>query len=276
MKNSQDSLSRFQASEDFIRKFSGVSPIIWRSFFPRSICGKYQDDPIVRAILPAAPDKQLSKLSRIDVVELVSKITTPAKPRTFATVQCLVGDYFDAYENSRPSEFVGLIADRLKFLENYDPTPGDFAIEELQNSCAGLWYWPLVLAFHRPTPGPNWPPTKGAVIAMAKERLRKEKKKSDFSESSWSEFLKEADRDNELIAGKAGRRQSLDENIKVERELKALTTKVLKTIMETYGGNRRRALKALKAAFGNRAAVLRSEEERLRGVSQAPGEEDLE
>jgi hypothetical protein len=45
---------------------------------------------------------------------------------------------------------------------------------------------------------------------------------------------------------------------------------------DRVGGNRRRALKALKAAFGNRAEVLRSEEERLRGLSQALGEEDLE
>ena len=275
MKNSQDSLSRFQASQDFIRRNSGISPIIWRSFFPRSICGKYQDDPIVRAILGAAPDKQLSKLSRVDVVELVSKITTPVKPRTFTTFQCLVYDYFDAYENSRPSEFVGLIADRLKFLETYDPTPGDFAIEELQNSCAGLWYWPLVPARHRPTPGPNWPPTKGAVIAMAKERLRKEKKKSDFSKSSWSEFLKEADRDNELIAGKAGRRQSLDLNVKLEREAKATIREFYNLTIEECGGNRREALRRLKTALGNRNEARRNEEERLKNLSRDPSE-DLE
>jgi hypothetical protein len=139
---------------------------------------------------------------------------------------------------------------------------------------------PLVLAsgtsFPSANTGPELASNQGCRDRNGERASTKREKKSDFSESSWSEFLKEADRDNELIAGKAGRRQSLDENIKVERELKALTTKVLKTIMETYGGNRRRALKALKAAFGNRAAVLRSEEERLRGVSQAPGEEDLE
>ena len=275
MKNSQDSLSRFQASENFIGTLSGLSPIIWRSFFPRSICGKYQDDPIVRAILRAAPDKQLSKLSRVDVVELVSKITTPRTEINFATPPCLVKVYFEAYQNSTASEFFRLIAERLEFLETYDPTPSDFAIEELQNSCAGLWYWPLVPARHRPTPGPNWPPTKGAVIAMAKERLRRAEKKSYFVKSSWSEFLKKADRDNELIAGKAGRRQSLDENVKVERELKALTTKVLKTMMETYGGNRRRAMKALKAAYGNRAEYVRGEAERLRNLPQDPEEEDF-
>jgi len=88
---------------------------------------------------------------------------------------------------------------------------------------------PLVLAsgtsFPSANTGPELASNQGCRDRNGERASTKREKKSDFSESSWSEFLKEADRDNELIAGKAGRRQSLDENIKVERELKALTTK---------------------------------------------------
>jgi hypothetical protein len=270
MKSREDTLTRFQASENFVRRLSGFSPIIWRSFFPRSICGKYQDDPIVGAILRAAPDKQLSKLSRVDVIELVSKIMTPAKPRTLATLQCLVGDYFDSYENSRPSEFVGLIADRLKFLETYNPTPGDFAIEELQNASAGFWHWPPIPGSRRITPGPNWPPTKGIVVAIAKERLRKHKRKADFSKSSWSQFLKEADLDNELIEGKPGRpRQSLDENLKAARECKAI---LAKTVHES-GGDWVSYKNKMLLASGTKAGYKRSEEDRLRNFRPGSNEE---
>jgi hypothetical protein len=208
----------------------------------------------------------------VEVVELVSKITTPKTPKTFATFHCLVNDYFQSYENSTPSEFIGVISDRLKFIETFRPAPSDFAIEELQNECVG----PLTPVLRPIAPGPDWPPIKGVVTALARERLRKQGRKANFSKSSWSEFLKEADRDKELVEGKPGRPQSLDENIKAERELKALTTKMVNTIIETHGGDRRRALEVLKAAFGNKAETLRSEGERLRKLWQDLREKDTE
>jgi hypothetical protein len=272
----QDSLRTLQKSEDFIRALSGTPRIVWNAlFFHRSIVGKYQNDPIMRTMLWPATNRKFSDLTRIEVVELVRRITSPrSRPKHIGSGYCLADDYFEAYKNSEPSEFYTLIAERLKHLETYHPTPGDFVIEELQNACIGFWrmhFGSMVWV-----PQTDWPPTKGVVIALAQDRLRKKNRKVDFSKTSWSRFLKEADLDKELIAGKAGRRQSLAENMKIERELKAMMTKALNTIVKTHGGDRRRALEVLKAAFGSSAEVRRSEKERLKNLPQNPEGERYE
>ena len=270
----KDSFSKFIAATEHLNGgLLGISPIVWRSFFPRSICGQYQDDPIVRAILTTAPNKQISKLSHTEVVELVSKITTPVKQRNFATRPCLVNAYFETFVNSNPSDFIGLIAHRLKFLESHRPTDRDFAIEELQNACVGLWGLPLTPGLYPPIPSPNWPPTKKTVTTIAEQRLRRRGRRADFNKSSWSGFLKKADRYNELIEGKAGRPQSVNENMKAARELKALITK---HVNKTYRGDFKRALEVLKPAIGTRADSLREERERLRAGTQDQGEADLQ
>jgi hypothetical protein len=272
----QDSLRTLQESEDFLRKISGAPRIVWRAlFFPRSIAGKFQNDPIMRTILLANTSRKFSARSRIEVVELVRKITSPrSQPKHIGSRYSLADDYFDAYGNSAPSELYTLIAERLKHLETHRPTLQDFVIEELQNVCTGFWHMHLGPMEWRPQT--DWPPTKGVVIAIAKDRLRKQNRRTDFSKSSWSRFLKEADLDKELIEGKPGRPQTLDENMKLERELKATMTQAVNTIVETHGGDRRRALEVLKVAIGSRAEVRRSEEERLKNLPQDPEGERYE
>ena len=154
----EDSSRRFYGeSERFGRELFKIPHIIWRSFFPRSIVGKYQDDPIMRSICSAAKDRRFSELSEVEIVELVGKVTTPA-PRNIGTLFCLVHNYFEAYDNATPSEFLGLVVDRLKHLETYRPTNIDFAIEELQNASVGFWDSPPMSGPHwLPISHPNWP-----------------------------------------------------------------------------------------------------------------------
>jgi hypothetical protein len=227
----------------------GVSPIVWRSLFPRSIVGKYQDDPVMRSILMAGGRRPLSQLSQIEIVELIGEMTAPLSKRLgkFSALS-FVHSYFESFSGSA-SEFFKQIAERLKHLETYQPTARDFALEELQNAYVGL-------------ARPGYWPTKGEVIEMAKARLRGHKKKNNFSKTYWSELLKAAELNDELPEGKAGRpsKTSLDENVKAERECKAILTQ---TVRED-GGDWINYRDRMKAALGNKAEFRRGEQDRLR------------
>ncbi len=240
------------------------SPVAIRSLFPRSIVGKYQDDPIMRSILMAARGRPFSELSQVETIELIGDLTSRV-PERLGALRSFVHRYFEAFSPSA-SEFFQLVAERLRHLETYRPMAGDFAVEELQNAFVGFVRW-------EHTRDESGIPTKGDVMEMAKERLREWEKKADFSKGYWSELLQTAGLDW-LPAGRAGRpsKAELDENVKADREYKAFCTLAIK---EFHGGDPKRARDFIKAAFGNRAEYRRAEQERLRGHHTDSDEEEL-
>jgi hypothetical protein len=227
-------------------------PVAIRSLFPRSIVGKYQDDPIMRSILMAARGRPFSELSQVDIMAMISRLMDP----TIGFVR----RYFEAF-SPRASEFFQLAAERLRHLETYRPTAGDFAVEALQNAFVGF----------RQNGATT---TRGKVIEIAKARLKQSGGKSDFSKAYWSELLQTAGFGDWLPEGRPGRpsKASLDENVRAEREYKSLCTQAIK---DFHGGDPRRARDSLKAAFGNRSEYHRSEEERLREHHTGSDEEEL-
>lgn len=46
-----------------------------RSLFPRSTVGKYQGDPLMRSILLASEHASIAKLSTIEIIQLINKLT---------------------------------------------------------------------------------------------------------------------------------------------------------------------------------------------------------
>jgi hypothetical protein len=202
--------------------------IVLRSLFPRSIAGKFQDDPMMRSILMVTrvtSDRPFSKLSCVETIELIGELIS-RPPSQMVLCLGFVRRYFESFSPSA-SEFFRLVAERLEHLDSYRPTDRDFAIEALQDSFVGFV-----------GSGNNDLPAIGDVIAMAKARLKREGKKEDFSKSSWSDLLKESGLDW-LPKKPAGRpKQSLDENQKAVREYKSFCTQF------TGGRSRRRYLRA--------------------------------
>jgi hypothetical protein len=248
--NIKESIEEPNDAED-----SGL-PSTVRSFFPRSIVGDYQDDPIMRSILTQMRGRPFSELSPVETIELVGELTAPLPEGVWAQsfARGPFGSYNSSFarwyfesDDSSASQFFQLIAERLRHLETYRPKARDFAIEALQDAFVGF--------------GEDLP-TRGIVIEIAKQRLIRARKKVDFSKSSWSELLQAA-RLDWLQPGRAGRpsKADIDENVKAECECKAL---IHKSLHETYGGNWLAARDALRAARGSKAEYRRTEQERLR------------
>jgi hypothetical protein len=219
------------------------TPSVLRSLFPRSIAGKFQDDPIMRSMLGKIGNRAFSGLSEIEKVELIGKLTTPKLAFSFARSFFLVSPCI-------ASEFFRLVAERLEHLDTYRPTDRDFAIEALQDSFAGFV-----------GSGNSDLLTRGDVVAMAKARLKRECKKEDFSKSSWSDLLKESGLDWPPKKPAGRPKQSLDENQKAEREAKAILTQ---TVNQRFDGDWTKMTPRMRAAWGTEADVLESEAERWR------------
>jgi hypothetical protein len=221
-----------------------------RSLFPRSIAGKFQDDPIMRSILTVTRvtrARPFSKLSCVETIELIGKLIS-RPPSQMVLGLGFVRRYFESFSPSA-SEFFRLVAERLEYLDTYRPTDRDFAIEALQDSFVGFV-----------GSGNNDLPAIGDVIAMAKARLKLEGKKN-FAKSSWSDFLKESGLPK-LEPRRPGRpKQSLDENQKAEREAKAILTQA---VNQRFDGDWTKMTPKMRAAWGTEADVLESEAARSR------------
>jgi len=123
------------------------------------------------------------------------------------------------------SEFFQAIADRLRHLETYRPTAGDFAVQALQEVFVGLMNGPYQW-------GKKGLPTKGQVTQFAKEYLKLSGR--NVRKGTWTDLLKEAGL-NWLPPGKAGRpsKQKVNENIKTK---KVFLSKQPKYVQEILGG----------------------------------------
>ena len=244
-----------------------------RAWFPRSRFGDKQDARLLRAIY-CVIQRRANAADFHEIVDAAARCCqSPEDQPYFSQLEgAPKGTWFwialelfkllmpgEPFLPKTESEFFSRIAEALKHFETYKPTTGDFAVEALQNAFVGLtqskYAW-----------GKKGLPTKGEVIAMAKEHLERDGKSKG---SGWTEMLEKAGL-KWLPKGKAGRptKQEVDENVKAEREYKALCTRAIR---DFYNGDPQSARDVLKAAYGNRAEYRRSENDRLRGVS--PGSE---
>ena len=245
-----------------------------RAKFPRSKTGKCQDDLLLRRIYSAISQLEgnLSLRERADkIVELVT--TAPYNPIELKISDKLPRDgdwrlirefvqFVDSWckclslhETVQPKtlvELFGHITERLNYLENFKPTIGDFAVEALQQAFIGLMKSKY-----------DWSglPTKGDVIAMAKELLERERKPGSKSSRGWSKPIKDAGLDF-LPPGKAGRppKEEVDKNLKAKQEVLSELTKYVHKVM---GGDWSVLLDKLKPSFGGKKLFQNSEGERL-------------
>ncbi|MBV9107354.1 MAG: hypothetical protein JO313_15160 [Verrucomicrobia bacterium] len=203
-----------------------------------------------------------TKATSTKIIELISLLTVS---ESFSTqTNSITAVFHNFLEHFRPgaSEFFQDLAERLKHLETYRPTAGDFAVEAIQKVFLALMHFKYRW-------GKNGEPTKGEVIEMAKAVLAKSGRK--VRQSGWTGLLRDAGL-GWLKAGAAGRpsKAELDENAKAEREYKSLWAKAVR---DFYGGDIIRARDLLKAAFGSKQEYQRSERARL-ALSSESGPED--
>lgn len=156
----------------------------------------------------------------------------------------------ESFQPKSDSEFFSAVADRLKDLETYKPTKGDFAIEELQNAFIGMmkrdYDW-----------GKKGHPTKGKVIAMAKERLRLDGRPW---KGTWTNLLQIAGLDF-LPEGRAGRpsKREVDENRKAKQQAHSALTQ----FVNSNGGDWKKILESLTPLLGGKKQFEQYETDRL-------------
>jgi len=192
--------------------------------------GRYHRDPLMPVILIA---KKLAAGGRLELISVLLKLL-PAVQGSHSNA----GDFFRD------------VAKRLKFLETYKPTTGDFAVEALQDAFVGLmqneYDW-----------GKKGFPTKGKVIGMAKELLGRQKLSR---ETGWTDLLRKA-RLDWLEEGPAGRpsKDEVDENLKAKREFLSKQTKYVNSL----GGDWQSMLEKANYVFGGKKLYQQEEIERL-------------
>jgi hypothetical protein len=232
-------------------KSSSDSKLPWDSADPRAQLvgfdslagpcpGRYYRDSLMSVILIA---RKLAAGGRLELIFVLLKL-----------LPAVQGSYSSA------SGFFQDVANRLRFLENYKPTAGDFAVEALQDAFVGMmqneYDW-----------GKKGFPTKGKVIGMAKELLGRQK---ISRETGWTDLLRKA-RLYWLPEGPAGRpkKREVDEIAKAKQGILSIAAK-------TYGGNIVKAYDAIKASFGRKQDYQKDEAERLAedGRLSLSGEED--
>lgn len=245
--------------------------------FPRTRFGKRQKDNLVR-VLVAAKVEPGAKVEYPVTAEQLVKVTEQAatlfNPPDTALLNdgqldeiplvLMVRKWIKLFHCDRPwqpstcSEFFAVVAEKLRYLERYRPTDGDFAIQALQEAFVGLmqreYDWKQ-----------NRYPTKGEVTAMAKAQLEGDGKSI---KSGWTKHLQAAGLDW-LTPGRAGRptKAEVDENKKANKELRSKFTKFVNA---EYQGDYVKALKALGPALGGKKEAMKAEEERLKEKMQPP------
>jgi hypothetical protein len=216
-----------------------------RACFPRSVFGKRQDDLVLRAIFAVKFDATSGKLVAKnpgfhEILKAALRCyTSPKNQRAISQLEgAPIGslpwlafelykcaDYGDLFAPKTDAEFFSRIAVDLNYLDNQKPTLGDFAVEALQNAFVGLmqskYDW-----------GKKGLPTKGDVIAMAKEHLARSRKSK---KSGWTKMLKDAGL-TWLPEGRAGRpsKREVDENVKAKQEFLSKQTQY---VNETLDGD---------------------------------------
>jgi hypothetical protein len=244
-----------------------------RAVYPRSKFGDNQDDRFFRAIYFSIQPGRGAALDFHEIVNAGLRQTVPDEVSQNEAAP--EGSFFwavdEVYKLAYPgepfipstfSEFFDRIAKTLKHFETYKPTVGDFAVEALQSAFVGLMEHKY--AWHK-----NDLPTKGEVIAMAKEHLeRKGKTKS----SGWTAMLEKAGLDW-LPSGQAGRpsKGNVDKNLKAKQEFLSKQTKY---VNETTGGDWRKLLEQTRHVFGGKIDALEHEEQRLNETYGQPANLD--
>jgi len=162
------------------------------------------------------------------------------------------------------SEFFFAIAERLRYFENFKPTAGDFAVEELQGAFGGLmqskYKW-----------GKNGYPTKGDVTQIAKAFLEKSHRKA--WRSTWTEPLKTAGLDW-LKPGKAGRPPKNEVDL-ITKSKKAFLSKQTQYVNDWFGGDWRKLDDKAKHVFGGKNLYQRDEQARLKKDSNFSYDDDV-
>lgn len=256
-----DGLPWLSASPEAIRL------VALRASFPRHRFGDQQDNRLLRAIYCVI---QRRGNAAVDLHEVVDTATGCCwLPEDQPYVSELEGApegtvFWMALELHRllraggpplpktESELFTYIAKALEHFETYKPVTSDFAVAALQNAFVGLMErthaW-----------GKKGLPTKGKVIAMAKEHLEREGK---VKRSGWTEMLRKAEL-GWLPEGRAGRpsRGEVDENLKDKQEFLSKQTKLVNEMM---GGKWRPLLERAGPVFGGKKLFPQHESERLR------------
>jgi len=233
-----------------------------RACFRRSVLGVMQDDLVLRAIYGAKSDPKNPNPGFHKILEAAVRCYTSSNNQqnisqlegaptgtlpwlAFELYKC--ADSGELFEPKTESEFFQGIAERLRRLETYKPTVGDFAVEAIQNAFVGLmqskYAW-----------GTKGLPTRGEVEQMAKSLLARDGKEK---KSGWTDLRRIAGLDF-LPEGRAGRpsKGEVDENRKAKQEALAIITKLC-------GGNWPKFRDAVKSASAGKKLFLRDERERL-------------
>jgi hypothetical protein len=224
--------------------------------FPRSIAGKYQNDPLMGSILRAKGEGSINELSATRIISAISGRWDSSYPTPMR-------DYLDT-RWPRAIDFFQAVIERLRYLETREPTAGDYAVEAIQDAFVGLMYgkydW-----------GKKGNPTKGEVTKMAKAILKRQGKSK---KSGWTELLRTADLDW-LPEGAAGRPSSLevDQNLKAKQEFLSKQTQYVNDVL---GGDWSLLNHKAGHVFGGKHLAQQHETERLEqyGSQELPADEE--
>jgi hypothetical protein len=233
---------------------------------------------VIYVIRQRCPEVNIAAREVIDIVTapcaalIADEWIKHAPEGSFFWVVGLLGRYLGPDGSFQPktgSEFFGAITEVFRHLESYKATPGDYAIQALQNAFVGLmqnnYAW-----------GKGGLPTKSEVTTMAKKFLEKEQKPAP--KGGWTKLRSDA-RLGFLPSKRAGRPPSerkVDEILKAKQEALSNTTKL---VNEQWGGDWQRLNDIIKIARGGKKSALQSELDRLNeqyGQPQLPNDEDGE
>jgi hypothetical protein len=261
--------------------------VAYHATFPRSIAGNRQDDQLLRKIYHTWQHyRQDVQLARLQIVEMVSNYVALKED---SNIEWLGGDEHpgslsslaselaklvselarlsrgQSFQPKTDAEFFSRIAGDLNYLETHKPAAGDFAVEALQGAFVGLmqskYAW-----------GKKGYPTKGEVVAMAKEQFAK----SGKSKKSWGTELLETAGLVWLESRPPGRRPSkreIDENKKAKQEFLSKQTQFVNDVL---GGNWKQMLEKANPAFGGKKLFQHDETERFKAQKLSPDEEEPE
>jgi hypothetical protein len=237
-----------------------------RAGFPRSIAGARQDDTLLRRIYYTRQRYQDTNIARLKIVEMVigylaagseqAELTaTKENEESIAGMRggndvlelhsmtgelCRLLSSGEPFQPKTDAEFFSRIAEDLEYLDTQKPTPGDFAVEALQNAFVGLmqskYAW-----------GKKGLPTKGQVEEMAKAQLARDSREK---KGGWTDLRRTAGLDF-LPEGHAGRpsKPEVDENRRAKQE--ALTT-ITRLVSAVYGGSWPKFRDVIKRASGGK------------------------
>jgi hypothetical protein len=246
-----------------------VHRVVFRASFPRSVCGKYQDDNLARVLAFANRDTPLTEPQLVEITRRAFSVLSPpdisrreeslAKEIPLAPIVAALhrlGREGVADAPRTYSEFFANVATRLEHLETYRPLASDFAIQALQEAFVGLmerkYDW-----------GKKRFPTKGEVTEMTKAQLERA---GNSIKSGWTKMLKEAGLEW-LQPGAAGqpKKREVDDNLKAK---KVFLDKLTKYVNEQLQGNWVAMLWEAKPVFGGKPLYRQEEQNRLKEANE--------